>query len=445
MDTLDIIKHIVNIISVIMVIYFFNKVFESKYNNKCNKICTIFIIILYSIISLMGFSNITTDIIEKPLITLIFKHYTLLLIYPIFFKKGRISEKLILSSIYVTISLASSIIAYSIVIVLLSTGVSVEIANKKAAVSLLTINNIKILIMVVTRCVQFIIICLVVRNTNFIKYIKDRTLYLAYIILILSQMLLYALEKSMVTQIQSVNLYTLIYTFSLSIIEMLLIYVLLIFSNEMKEKFTLKMNLERNIYDKRIINMYKQMLGWRHDFRNHINVILGKLQYKDKEDAISYIYEMSSDIYRLEQNIYTDNVVINSILLSKKKESEEHNIKISLDLNMDYDIKVSDIDMCIILGNLLDNSIEACSNIEGDRFIDLKIVSQTNRLIIKISNNTNGNLNEVDGKFFTTKKNGIHGLGLIQIDEIVKKYNGYINRKHESNIFTTYINIEYEN
>ncbi|MBQ3423114.1 MAG: GHKL domain-containing protein [Romboutsia sp.] len=443
MDTLDIIKHIVNIISVIMVIYFFNKVFESKYNNKCNKICTIFIIILYSIISLMGFSNITTDIIEKPLITLIFKHYTLLLIYPIFFKKGRISEKLILSSIYVTISLASSIIAYSIVIVLLSTGISVEIANKKAAVSLLTINNIKILIMVVTRCVQFIIICLVVRNTNFIKYIKDRTLYLAYIILILSQMLLYALEKSMVTQIQSVNLYTLIYTFSLSIIEMLLIYVLLIFSNEMKEKFTLKMNLERNIYDKRIINMYKQMLGWRHDFRNHINVILGKLQYKDKEDAISYIYEMSSDIYRLEQNIYTDNVVINSILLSKKKESEEHNIKISLDLNMDYDIKVSDIDMCIILGNLLDNSIEACSNIEGDRFIDLKIVSQTNRLIIKISNNTNGNLNEVDGKFFTTKKSGIHGLGLIQIDEIVKKYNGYINRKHESNIFTTYINIEY--
>jgi len=445
MDTLDIIKHIVNIISVIMVIYFFNKVFESKYNNKCNKICTIFIIILYSIISLMGFSNITTDIIEKPLITLIFKHYTLLLIYPIFFKKGRISEKLILSSIYVTISLASSIIAYSIVIVLLSTGVSVEIANKKAAVSLLTIKNIKILIMVVTRCVQFIIICLVVRNTNFIKYIKDRTLYLAYIILILSHMLLYALEKSMVTQIQSVNLYTLIYTFSLSIIEMLLIYVLLIFSNEMKEKFTLKMNLERNIYDKRIINMYTQMLGWRHDFRNHINVILGKLQYKDKEDAISYIYEMSSDIYRLEQNIYTDNVVINSILLSKKKESEEHNIKISLDLNMDYDIKVSDIDMCIILGNLLDNSIEACSNIEGDRFIDLKIVLQANRLIIKISNNTNGNLNEVDGKFLTTKKSGIHGLGLMQIDEIVKKYNGYINRKHEDNIFTTYINIEYKN
>ena len=445
MDTLDIIKHIVNIISVIMVIYFFNKVFESKYNNKCNKICTIFIIILYSIISLMGFSNITTDIIEKPLITLIFKHYTLLLIYPIFFKKGRISEKLILSSIYVTISLASSIIAYSIVIVLLSTGVSVEIANKKAAVSLLTINNIKILIMVVTRCVQFIIICLVVRNTNFIKYIKDRTLYLAYIILILSQMLLYALEKSMVTQIQSVNLYTLIYTFSLSIIEMLLIYVLLIFSNEMKEKFTLKMNLERNIYDKRIINMYKQMLGWRHDFRNHINVILGKLQYKDKEDAISYIYEMSSDIYRLEQNIYTDNVVINSILLSKKKESEEHNIKVSLDLNIDYEIKVSDIDMCIILGNLLDNSIEACSNIEGDRFIDLKIVSQDTRLIIKISNNTNGNLDEVDGKFLTTKKSGIHGLGLMQIDEIVKKYNGYINRKHESNIFTTYINIEYKN
>ncbi|WP_443081666.1 GHKL domain-containing protein, partial [Terrisporobacter sp.] len=56
-------------------------------------------------------------------------------------------------------------------------------------------------------------------------------------------------------------------------------------------------------------------------------------------------------------------------------------------------------------------------------------------------NNTNGYVNEVNGKFLTTKNKPISGIGLIQIDNIIKKYNGYINRKHENNIFTTYVMI----
>ena len=62
-----------------------------------------------------------------------------------------------------------------------------------------------------------------------------------------------------------------------------------------------------------------------------------------------------------------------------------------------------------------------------------------NRLVVKISNNTNGYVNEVNGRFLTTKHSNMNGIGLIQIDKVVKKYNGYINRKHENNIFTTYL------
>ena len=189
------------------------------------------------------------------------------------------------------------------------------------------------------------------------------------------------------------------------------------------------------------MNMYTEMNGWKHDFRNHINMILGLLQTSSKEDAISYIDEINMSISKLDKNIYTDHTAINSILISKLKVAKEKNIDVSLDLKIDTKIKILNVDICTILGNLLDNSIEACTLIKGYKFINLKITSRNSSLIITISNNTNGYVNEVNGKFFTTKNNPISGIGLIQVDNVIKKYNGYINRKHENNIFITYIMI----
>jgi signal transduction histidine kinase regulating citrate/malate metabolism len=208
----------------------------------------------------------------------------------------------------------------------------------------------------------------------------------------------------------------------------------------MEEKFILKMDLDRKIHDKEIIDMYTEMIGWKHDFRNHISMISGLLQVSTKEDVISYIEEIDSSISKLDKNIYTDNIAINSILVSKIKAAEGKNIKISLNIKINSDIKVSSVDICTILGNLLDNSIEACDNIKDYRFINLKIVSEKNILVIKISNNTSsGYVNKIDGKFMSSKNSYMNGIGLVQVDNIVKKYKGYVNRHHKNNIFTTYV------
>ena len=129
------------------------------------------------------------------------------------------------------------------------------------------------------------------------------------------------------------------------------------------------MNLKRKIYDEEIIDMYKEMIGWKHDFRNHINMILGLLEVGTKEDAIKYIYEINSSINKLDENIYTNNIAVNSILSSKMKVAKEKGIKINLDLKITSEIKISNVDICIILGNLLDNSIEACDLINKYKFI----------------------------------------------------------------------------
>ena len=177
--------------------------------------------------------------------------------------------------------------------------------------------------------------------------------------------------------------------------------------------------------------------------RNHVNIVLGLLERNESRKAIEYINEIDKRTSQFEEIRYTDNIAVDSILSSKINLAKEKGVEIALELNVYSEIKLSNIEVCTLLGNLLDNSIEACEKVEKNKFITLKILGQEDKLIIRIKNSTNGNLREENGRFRTTKVGGMHGIGLSQIDSVVEKYEGYIKRTHENNIFDTSIMINY--
>ena len=429
MINLFMIEVIGDFINVLIMMYFFNRVMPPK-NKRYSQVCTIIMIIIYTLIPANYINNVIFNIQGNRIFLFIFCYYILLLIYPILFRRGRMAEKFFLSSVYFTIML---IISFILLIVFS------EMFNTTIAEIAFYDNYKKSIAMFIDRFIQFICISILSKNISFIKYIKNKALYIGGTILVLHHILIFIMERDLVKRLDRININIIIIVFSLCIIQILLIYVLNTFSKETEEKFLLKMELDRKMHDEEIIDMYTRMIRWKHDARNHISMILGLLEAGTKEEVISYINEITSNITKLDKNMYSNNIAINSILMSKMKMAEEKNIKVNLNLKIDSEIKISNVDICIIMGNLLDNSIEACSFIEGDKFIDLKIVSEMNKLVVKISNNTNGYVNEVNGKFLTTKHSNMNGIGLIQVDKAVKKYNGYINRKHENNIFTTYL------
>ena len=433
MNNFYIIEIIGNFINAIMMIYFFNKVMPPKCI-KYKNVYTVIMIIIYASIPSHMANNILINQGENKIFIFIFNYYIIMLIYPIFFRIGSMAEKFVLLSFYVTTMLICSITVFIIASRVLNTTFS-EIV--------LHISYKRSICILIIKLIQFLLLLIMLKNISFIKYIKDKTLYLGGIILILNQILIFVSERSLLEELDKISMYSIAIVLILFIISILSIYMLNILSKEMEEKFILRMNLDRKLHDEEIIDMYTKMTGWKHDFRNHISMISGLLKVGTKEDAILYINELNSNVNILDKKIYTNNIAVNSILGSKINIAKEKDIKIELDLKIDTEIKISNVDICIILGNILDNSIEACDLIKGYRFIDLKIVSESSRLIIKISNSTNGYVNEVDGRFTTRKGNGMHGIGLIQVDSIVKKYDGYIDREHENNIFTTYIMIEY--
>ncbi|WP_196800480.1 sensor histidine kinase [Treponema bryantii] len=186
-------------------------------------------------------------------------------------------------------------------------------------------------------------------------------------------------------------------------------------------------------------NIYQTMRAWRHDYHNHMQAIKALLSMGKKEELSEYLDNLEKDLDSIDIAIRTGNVGLDAILSSKVSIARKNNIEVNCTAKVPQDLKVSDVHLCAIVGNLLDNAIEACEKItEGaaPRFIRIYIGLFKSQLYISVSNATcekhRRRLSEL-----VTSKLGEHGFGLRRIDKLAEKYDGYVNRKNEPGIFAT--------
>ena len=187
-------------------------------------------------------------------------------------------------------------------------------------------------------------------------------------------------------------------------------------------------------------NMYRKMRGWRHDYRNHIQVMKAHAANGDLEAIKSYLDALDTDLKTVDTVIKTGNSMVDAILNSKISLAASRKINVRADAHIPYALSVSELDLCVIIGNLFDNAIEANMELpEKDRMIRVYMDMKNTQLYISFTNLTaNKKMKKVNNRFGTTKGTG-HGLGLIRIDQIVKKLDGYISRNSEDGAFTTEI------
>ena len=130
--------------------------------------------------------------------------------------------------------------------------------------------------------------------------------------------------------------------------------------------------------------------------------------------------------------------MVDAILNSKLSLIQDKQISVDATAIVPGDIEISGIDLSILIGNLLDNAIEACMQIseKKDRFIRIYIDIVKKQLYISVTNSMNGKARKM-GNSFLSAKQGNHGFGLLRIDSIISKYHGYVNRQTENGIFAT--------
>lgn len=189
-----------------------------------------------------------------------------------------------------------------------------------------------------------------------------------------------------------------------------------------------------------IENIYMTMRGWRHDYHNHLQSLKGYLSLNKVDQMKNYLNELETDLDSIDTLYHSGNLQLDSILNAKLSIAEKGQIRIHCDASIPPQLHVSDLDLCVILGNLLDNAIESCRKIKNpdERFIRVYIGILKKQLYISITNATSETVKQRTNHYFTMKR-GDHGHGLKRVDQVVKKYDGYLNRQNEPGVFATEI------
>ncbi len=184
--------------------------------------------------------------------------------------------------------------------------------------------------------------------------------------------------------------------------------------------------------------MYHQMRGWRHDFRSHIQSMKAYAAEGDLEAIRRYLDALDTDLATVEPVIKTGNAMTDAILNSKISLARSKGITVQADAQIPYKLKISEVDLCVILGNLFDNAIDASMELpEEKRLIRVYMDMKGSQLYIHFTNFTaGGKLRKSSGRFASSKGSG-HGYGLIRIDTIVAENGGYLSRNSEEGAFTT--------
>ena len=187
-------------------------------------------------------------------------------------------------------------------------------------------------------------------------------------------------------------------------------------------------------------NMYRQIRGWRHDYRNHIQTMKAYAASGDLDAIRNYLDLLDEDLTTVDAVIKTGNPMTDAILNSKISLAKSKGIEVIADAHIPVRLKSSEIELCCIIGNLFDNAIEASVKLPEDkRLIRVYMDMKNTQLYISFTNFTAGKKLQKDGGLFHTTKGDGHGFGLVRIDAIVERLEGYISRNSEDGAFTTEI------
>ena len=187
-------------------------------------------------------------------------------------------------------------------------------------------------------------------------------------------------------------------------------------------------------------NMYRQIRGWRHDYRNHIQMMMVLAANGDMDALKAYLDELDTDLNTVDTVVKTGNPMADAILNSKISLARSRNIPTQVDAHIPVKLKMSELDLCCIIGNLFDNAMEASMALpEEKRMIRVYMDMKGTPLYISFTNFTAAKKLDKVGKGFKTSKGEGHGFGLVRIDDIVSRYDGYLSRNSEDGAFTTEI------
>lgn len=196
-------------------------------------------------------------------------------------------------------------------------------------------------------------------------------------------------------------------------------------------------------YCEEVRSMYTKMRGWRHDYHNHIQALQASMALEKYDEVNVYLRQLNDDLTSVDTTIKNGRVMVDAILNGKMNIAAQNEIPVNAKARIPEETPVADVDLCVIIGNLLDNAVEENKKLpREDRFIRVYIGQKNTQLYLAFTNAAGKKQGKYSGLFQSFKGAG-HGFGLARVESVVKKYGGLFSADSEDGGFTAEILIPF--
>ncbi|MCI8669261.1 MAG: GHKL domain-containing protein [Lachnospiraceae bacterium] len=365
-----------------------------------------------------------------------------MIIFGYFCLEGNLINKIIFSIIAFVVIAVISILTLQILSMLLNVHITTLIDIR---------GEYRIIVLVMTKVMFYVFgksILIVTKKQEFQLTIKE---WLTCVfIVIMTLIMLTMIYKIMYTvQVSQLSKYLIIiFSMMLILVDVIIYGMVLKLSKSNREEMRYKL-MESQIeqQEKMLISVLEsneKIRTLKHDMKNYLMTAIGLIDNKEYSKVKSYMLNLiGQEIDTIETFVTTNSQTLSSLLNIKLDICNKNKINWNVEITSDL-TNISDVDISIIIGNLMDNAIEASQKVKNKPFIDLKIFDNKGYVNIIIKNKIENTVLLLNPNLFTTKKDkNSHGIGLMSVKRIVKKYNGMY-KVYEENRFLV-VNIMLKN
>lgn len=192
---------------------------------------------------------------------------------------------------------------------------------------------------------------------------------------------------------------------------------------------------------KMLEEQYSQAERLRHDLKNHLLALLGLWEDQAWEKLGDYLKKMESSAQLGENEEVTGNRAVDALLYQKRKMAEDKKIDWECDVRIPKQCSINEFDLCVLFGNILDNAVEACERLQREAyvqglqpFIRVQAGIVKKCFLLEVKNSMNA-VEKPKGRIAKTENPQGRGIGLLNVSDVVRVYNGVMNTEIQNGIF----------
>ena len=186
-----------------------------------------------------------------------------------------------------------------------------------------------------------------------------------------------------------------------------------------------------------LTNRIQEARSIRHDFHHHLLAMQAYLDGKQYEQLTDYLAQYAREFSPPSQAPLCRHYLADAVLQHYQSQATDQGCEFRTYVDIPPQLSISDLDLCIVLGNLLENALEGNRRLPPDeQMLHLHLKRQGEMLILTLDNRFDGSLHYREGTLLSHKRGGaVEGIGLQSVRAIAEKYQGVVRVEPNANVF----------